>query len=373
MKRNVCLAAVFLVGVLLTSFVPQVEAQAAQKPQFFVRLMPLPAGADPASVNMYPTSINERGELAGYATNQSGEVAPWSYTFPWGSKWGAVFPGTNQQSSLSLNTRGVMVGYFNDPSGTTPIFPRAYLQDRRLVALNCPEGCPSQATSINEASIKAGVVWTLPDSNNRRHGQATKWDATNRHQFLTGLPPQWTDSFANDININGDVVGWGGTMNNRGGFDNKYAYIWSNGTFRDIGNLGYEWTLAAALNDKGMVVGHGYTQDFELHAFLWNKTTIRDLGTLEGHIESVAYCINSRGDLIGGYSKPSEDEPPSAVVWYRGRIYDLNDPQVTERQPGRAFTKVVGVNDDGQLAVQGMENGMERAYRFQLRTWRPPW
>jgi len=81
-----------------------------------------------------------------------------------------------------------------------------------------------------------------------------------------------TSSSANDINNNGQVVGWAYTSSN-----NQHAFLYSNGTMTDLNSLidpNADWTLTAAnaINDNGWIVGYGTNPVGQTDAFLLAPT-----------------------------------------------------------------------------------------------------
>ncbi len=100
---------------------------------------------------------------------------------------------------------------------------------------------------------------------------------------------------------------------------------------------------ATAINDRGVIVGHGDTTNGENHAIRWNPGgRITDLGTLPGGTYSYAYSINNRGDIVGYANTASGDD--RAVRWAPdGSITDLGS------LPGHTGGYAYGINDEGRV------------------------
>jgi probable HAF family extracellular repeat protein len=67
-------------------------------------------------------------------------------------------------------------------------------------------------------------------------------------------------------------------------------------TIVDLGALGASGSTAAALNDRGDVVGYSFVAGSD-HAFLWRNGTMTDLGIPEGDF-STAVGVNDRGTVL---------------------------------------------------------------------------
>lgn len=156
------------------------------------------------------------------------------------------------------------------------------------------------------------------------------WDGAQGPVSLSPLAGD-TVSFAFGINDGGQAVGGSGQCsdttlppNNPGA---PHAVLWeSDGTVKDLGNLGGPTNLASAINNRGDVDGAAQLPDGSLHAFLWTKESgMQDLGALPGDFVSVAPCCRTINDSrqitgfsIGGYG-------PRAFLWDNGTMADLND------------------------------------------------
>ena len=119
----------------------------------------------------------------------------------------------------------------------------------------------------------------------------------------------------------------------------------------DLGTLpGGAAAYAAAINDKGQIVGHSYTASGSIRAVLWEidaKTKsykIRDLGFLGGSDPySYAFAINNSGQVAGDSMTASGHA--HAFLWDPvNGMQDLGVP------PGGFYSSAHGINDSGQIA-----------------------
>ena len=111
-----------------------------------------------------------------------------------------------------------------------------------------------------------------------------------------------TYSQAAAVDDHGQAVGYSTTA---GGV--THAFWWTaRGGMVDLGTLGGDYSNAVAINDDGQVVGysttagsHSDTAGNETHAFSWTKKGgMVDLGTLGGNSSSAA-AVNNRGQVVG--------------------------------------------------------------------------
>src|SRR5258706_402278 len=100
-------------------------------------------------------------------------------------------------------------------------------------------------------------------------------------------------SSALGINNRGQVVGLGWTASGE-----DHAFIWQDGVMTDLGTLGASFSFARSINERRQVLGSSGTASGEPHTFLWQNGVMTDLGTL-GHPDSNPVAINDRGQIVG--------------------------------------------------------------------------
>ncbi len=303
--------------------------------------------------------------------------------------------GGSESYAKGLNDAGQVVGY-------------SYLTDNRTVrAFQWSNGVlvqsipftPSIATAINNAGQVVGNAYTasgrnaaiingteiaysskaLAISNNGvavgsydRGGAATHaalWHVSNLNPFNTapldlgslqqnGL--QYT-SQATGVNDNGDVVGWSEILASAYQVT-THAVVWENGQIRDLGVLadpswGVGFSKAMAINDHGQVVGISTAPGNMNAAVLWHNGQEVDLGNLGGAVWSQANDINNLGQVVGVSGN-------SAFLWSGGAMLNLND--LVPDLEGWTLTEAVGINESGQIIVNGIDQIGSMRHAFLL-------
>lgn len=139
-------------------------------------------------------------------------------------------------------------------------------------------------------------------------GSSTSGDDNRSHPVRWGpdgavaalaLPAGYGDSYAEDVNNDGVVVGYG--LSGSAGFTRGLHWD-AAGTFTELAPLpgGYTTSMAAAVNDSGTVVGTSLGGGLRDRATRWNADgTVTDLGILPGGIDSRANGVNSHGEVVG--------------------------------------------------------------------------
>jgi len=149
-------------------------------------------------------------------------------------------------------------------------------------------------------------------------------------------------SVANDINNEGQVVGWSNTT-----FGYQHAFLYNNGAMTDLGTLGGLSSEAKGINDQGQVVGWSKAASGAQHAFLYSNGVMTDLGTLNGY-ENWNYTacdINDQGQVVGYLVNYLGDQ--QAFLYSNGTMTDLG----TLGKFAQGFVAIGGINKQGQVAV----------------------
>jgi len=155
---------------------------------------------------------------------------------------------------------------------------------------------------------------------------------------------------ATALNSHGDVAGGSSGL--------LRAFLYTAGSFHDLGTLGGSNSSAYDLNDNQQVVGFSNIPGVagDVHGFLYDGA-MQDLGTL-GKDGSVARAINSAGVTVG-VSNTFLPQGAQAFVYSGGIMTNLNSLVTT---PGWDLRDAVLVNDSNQIVGYGMHGGEERAF-----------
>ena len=345
--------------------------------------LPFPNGIDPSGNYSLAGDLTANGLLGGFVTN--GEMDPLT-DFPqlrpvvWGvygtgsvSNLGTF--GGNSGAVNMLNRQGYAVGVALNAVPENPDFAafmngflpaatqaRAFLwEGGALQDLGTLGGNDAAAFAISESGIVVGMSYT----------DAAAHDATGlptTHPFL------WRRGQMQDLGTLGGTLAttgsfaygpWGAVLNERGqvigtstlaGDETWHAFLWDRGRMKDLGTLGGNLSEALAINERGWIVGRAdFSPDSPLHhAVLWRDGSIKDLGVVAPCQNSTATAVNSRGDVVGGFGRctdnPSDLNFFSAFLWQPGKqIVDLNS--LVSPASNLHIEFATGINDKGEIAA----------------------
>ena len=293
--------------------------------------------------------------------------------------------GVLDSKAYGINSAGQVVGVSSDVFGKK----HAFLWNGSMIDLGVlPNATESFAYAINDAGQVIGVSMNLGSVTPR----AFLWQ-NNSMTDIGGFTPR-------AINKNGDVVGaMVAKRNNVEWYDR--ACLWRNGSLTDLGTLAGNYSYAYGINDVGQITGVSFTgSDTNTRAFLWSSGTLSDLGTLGGgnsqaygisngrHVVgyanaageiqhavlytlgtagspntstdlgtlganySYAYAVNSNAQVVGTSGQ--------AFLWQNGAMFDLN--MLLPQDSNWKLEAASAINEKGQIAGWGKQNGMTRAF-----------
>jgi probable HAF family extracellular repeat protein len=292
--------------------------------------------------------INVSGQVVGWSNlSTSNPYDPRAFLYSDGvlTNLGRLPDGAGTQAN-GINDLGEVVGQTNG-NGDGFLYNNGI-----MTALTSPTGyAASQPTAINNNGQVAGWFYKGP---NMSYGIAHAFLDSNGTMLDLGALPGtgWmAKSYANGVNINGDVVGSGDSVS---GY--QHAFLYSGGVMKDLGKLtGAAESYATDINDNGVVVGHsGYGG----HAFIYSNNQMTDLGTLPSGYLSEAFAINNGGQVVGYANTSTSSE--HAMLYRDGVMSDLNS--LIDPTSGWILSRATAINDAGQIAGSGGIGGQTHAF-----------
>ena len=294
-----------------------------------------------------------------------------------------TLPGYTGSSAFALNDAGEVAGDSYDAMANESAFRYSGSMLSDLGVLNLGES--SVGFGINSSGVVAGMSFVVSVSH-----FAVTWSGTTITDISGGI-----DSWANDVNDGGDVVGTMGALGK--------AFVYHGASLTDLNTLvmgGDPMTLnvARSINNGGDIVGsattasglrgflfhagtvtnlgvlggtsaNSYADDVnELghvlvdntgsinHAFLWDGSR-HDLGTLPGYPYTAGFGLNDSDWAVGTMSAGQGNE--HAFVWVAGRLVDLNTR--VKLPAGWVVQRAFDINNVGQIITQVTGGGHVRA------------
>jgi probable HAF family extracellular repeat protein len=188
-------------------------------------------------------------------------------------------------------------------SGSTTVLPRL------------PGGCRAEANAINASGWIAGFSYGDLDGDGNAPQLPVLWRNGTAHPLADDVPNviNGLSGTANDVNDKGQVVGQFG----------DHAFLWENGTRRDLGTLGGPFSEANAINEAGDIVGESHEPQHSLSSpVLWHDGRIQNLGSLGAKDAfGSAQDINEQGQVVGWSQTIAHER--HAFVWENGVMTDL--------------------------------------------------
>ena len=322
----------------------------------------------------WPGAINERGQVVGQADTKavarSGHHV--THAFHWqngnvrdlGTIGYVEKPGVESSYAVAVNESDQVVGGSCRDVGR---LCRAFLWERgTLIDLGTLGGTYTEAVDVNGRGQVVGTAKTGELATNRSPiRRAFLWQKGVMRDLGT-LGGPLSSAFA--INNRGQVVGTAGTATKSktgyfAGSPIMHAFLWQDGTMRDLGSLGGEYSHAVAISERGQVIGGAGTKT-GFHAFLWSNGRMRDLGTLGG-ANSEAAALNEHGRVVGSAATTEKDAKGETIthafLWASGTMTDLGSLGGSSRANA--------INERGQIVGSSeTEDGARHAVLWTLQS-----
>ena len=244
--------------------------------------------------------LNDKGQIVGWAGVVVGQTwEPRAVRWDMATRTFIDLGAGNDSCALSINNLGWIVGtaslsdaraFFRDPAIPTPqILPNNF------------GGTQSWANKINDQGQVVGYAETSETDpvTQKKYVHAFLSDWANRTMQNLGTLGG-NESWANDKNPLGQIVG-------TAQIDTEIQLAFldpGNRVLQNLGTLGGDESAAIGINNQGQVVGWSTASDGYVYAFLRNILApgepMQNLGILTGDYNySQALSINDRGEVVG--------------------------------------------------------------------------
>lgn len=311
-----------LIGALLST------AFAAQANKYTV--------VDLGPVDIFTQGLNDRGEIAAQGYWGGQYLAARVYR---NGKWRSVGSPEDKPEVNAINQYGDLAGSIGDFSSYQPvIFPR---EGGTLPLELPPGGTLGVATAFAGRNTVVGQ-YRVPDLHQDRCFMTRR----NGGPIDLGLPSDDTVVCHPQAANDGWVTGYAHTG------PSEIYWVWKDGVFTKIGDLGTRYAYPYAVNKHGHVVGNGMRW-----AFLWNGVKVQDIGVSDRFNETSATSINDHGEIVGTASYThrwlAARFEGNKVIILNHEVPDLGDWSLVTAD---------AINNDGVIVGFGRLAGQSHGY-----------
>jgi probable HAF family extracellular repeat protein len=259
-----------------------------------------------------------------------------------------VVPGAQATGARGINTRGDIVGYFTDASGSAHGFLFVY-GSFTSIDVPVPGAIHTVANGINS---RGDIVGHCVDSTGVTHGFLLP--AHGPFTVIDFKDAIFTTAFG--INAAGDIVGQYDTSEKRYGYLLSRAGVFTSIDLPDTQGPSPFGTSAFAINQRGDIVGSFF--DGAVHGYLLSESrrchthtrSRRCRTTLDvpGGINTQARGITPQGDIVGNYLLGSQ-----IVAFIRDRHGNYESFEAPTDHAASA-TVAFGINPRGDIVGQSL-------------------
>ena len=289
--------------------------------------------------------VNDAGQVVG-RSNIRGDGAFHAFLWENGTMTDlGTLQGGQDSWAYGINSSGQVVGWTNISNQKTAF----RYSGGTMTNLGNLGGTHSQAFGINDYGQISG--WSLQAPSGHYHGFfLTGGTMIDMGEFVFG----GCQNYGHKLNNAGKVVGQGYVQPS-----NYHAYIWS--LAQDYTDLDPTATVGSAslswaINNSDQVVGWKEYAFLQNEAVLWDNGVLHWLGRLGG-AHSKAYGLNEDGQVVG-YSEIAGGTE-HAFFW-DGQLVDLNT--LIAPQSGWVLNVATAINESGQIVGYGTINGQTHAF-----------
>jgi len=254
-----------------------------------------------------------------------------------------VLPGyTAYVQAMGINNNGQIVGYCQR-SGDWKNHAFLWQRDTGLQDIGTLGGTDAMAFSINNyGQIVGGSTnnMVFPSDPKGHHFHAFLWqNSSGMHDILNDGGYK---SYSTDINDNGQVVGIYRGLDCDGDPSAPHAFLWQNGSIPMIFSPGFE---PSGINNAGQVTGQMYRNGKD-RAYIWQRSTgLQNIGTLSGDNSAGAAAINDKGQVVGtSWSTTKYPYTSRAFLWQQN-----NGMQDLGSLSSNGSVAALDINNSGQV------------------------
>ena len=324
------------------------SAHADTPPHYRMTVLPLSFLDEGTDDGYERTSINAQGQVTGMAAvradNQSDKRAAfWQrgrLRFLDKAPVKGSDDGTNRDSSCAtaLNAHGDAIGQevfaFSGAYSFCESTACGKVHGKWIGLAPFPVGSDSQALGVNAQGDIVGDFGAFYDSHfESLQDPPTPASKFARFAFLwqRGRVKKLWAGLARGINNKGEIIGTG-----RDG-----GLLWRNGKITLLK------MRPTAINERTEIAGNISAgiehRETAGRAYLWRRGTLTRLSAKISH----AYALNNLGQVVGEIG----DDSSQAVLWRRGRTYNLN--RCVSLPKGWILEKALGINGKGWIIGEG--------------------